>query len=91
MAVVLSEAGNHVEEIRGGAAITVTPLIPLRMAPTWALCEELKGWKMKLPSLTVLPDKKHGRIVVKGSATTQNCSSSHKTRDEENGLTQVHL
>ena len=31
VAVVLSEAGNHVEEMSGGAAITVTPVMPLRM------------------------------------------------------------
>ena len=49
MAVVLSEAGNHVEEIRGGAAITVTPLIPLRMAPTWALGEEWKEYGDEIP------------------------------------------
>ena len=32
VAVVLSDAGNQVDEISGGAAITVTPVIPFRMA-----------------------------------------------------------
>ena len=37
VAVVLSDAGNQVDEISGGAAITVTPVIPFRMAHTWQL------------------------------------------------------
>ena len=32
VAVVLSEVGNQVEEMSGGAAITVTPLIPFKIA-----------------------------------------------------------
>ena len=37
VAVVLSEGGNHAEEMRGGAAIIVTPLIPFRIAHAWQL------------------------------------------------------
>ena len=37
VAVVLSLVGNQVEEIRGGAAITVTPLIPFKIAQAWQL------------------------------------------------------
>ena len=37
VAVVLSEGGNQAEEISGGAAIIVTPLIPFRMAQAWQL------------------------------------------------------
>ena len=42
MAVVLSDAGNQVEDMIGGAAITVTPLIPFRMAQAWQLYIECK-------------------------------------------------
>ena len=34
VAVVLSFGGNHLLEMRGGAAIMVTPEIPLKMAHT---------------------------------------------------------
>ena len=37
VAVVLSEGGNQAEEIKGGAAIIVTPLIPFRIAQMWQL------------------------------------------------------
>ena len=37
VAVVLSEGGNQAEDISGGAAIIVTPLIPFRMAQAWQL------------------------------------------------------
>jgi len=32
VAVVLSDAGNHAEEMSGGAAIMVTPEMPFRIA-----------------------------------------------------------
>ena len=37
VAVVLSEVGNHAAEMAGGAAITVTPERPLRMAQMWLI------------------------------------------------------
>ena len=37
VAVVLTEGGNHAEEMSGGAAIIVTPLIPFRIAHAWQL------------------------------------------------------
>ena len=35
VAVVLSPGGNQLAEISGGAAITVTPEIPFKMAQRW--------------------------------------------------------
>ena len=37
VAVVLSSGGNQWLEIRGGAAMMVTPEIPFRMAQAWEL------------------------------------------------------
>ena len=47
MAVVLSEGGNQAEEMSGGAAIIVTPLIPFRIAQAWQLRELLISGKNK--------------------------------------------
>ena len=40
VAVVLSLGGNHLLEMSGGAAMIVTPEIPLKMAQMWQLGSE---------------------------------------------------
>ena len=55
VAVVLSEVGNQVEEMRGGAAMTVTPLIPFRIAQAW----QLQKKSYRSPWVHWIPDEKN--------------------------------
>jgi len=43
VAVVRSEGGNQAAEIAGGAAITVTPDNPLRIAQMWLITVNVKS------------------------------------------------
>ena len=96
VAVVLSEAGNQVEEMRGGAAMTVTPLIPFRIAQTWQL-KKRAIWNPPLVHCWT-PDEKNLLVDAfreqqfgKFSSTSEDCPQCHETRNKKNSVAKVDL
>ena len=43
VAVVLSDGGNQAAEIAGGAAMTVTPAMPFKIAQMWLITVNVKS------------------------------------------------
>ena len=95
VAVVRWSGGNHWLEMRGGAAMIVTPLTPFRMAQAWQLYNVKVSLINNLCNLCdmcdMLPQTKQELIIDEVVAASEHGAESHEPGHQHHRHAQVLL